>query len=117
MNEPIKYLFQLSPKEKEEIVCKGVFFRGYNNIFFSGGRLEQKRGYRLLKRKSCPGCSGCTWLRDEALIEEASNSDDLSVIKDYGLYELSTTTTGGGRSWDGYDDCDYELKFNLVEEK
>ena len=108
----------LTLNPEPEFVCKGIFYRGYNNIFFSGGRLEQKRGYRLLKRKSCPGCPGCSWLRYETVEEEAANLADLGEIKDYGLYELSVINTGGGsRSLDGDYDYDYELKFTLVKEE
>ncbi len=101
--------------EPEYPPCKGLFYRGYNNIFFSGGRLEQKRGYRFLKRMSCKGCQNCEWLRSETIVEEAANLVNLSEIKEYGLYELTANTIGGGTSFDGYDDYDYELDFNLVE--
>ncbi len=111
-------MIDLSLNSKSKLPsCKGIFFRGYDNIFYSGGRLEQKRGYRLLKRMSCQGCESCGWLRDEAIIEEVSNLIDLGEIKDYGLYELTVKTTGGGSSWDGNDDYDYELVFNLVDKK
>lgn len=40
--------------------CKGLSFRGYNNMFRgSDGRIEWKQGIKPLKRKSCPGCNRC----------------------------------------------------------
>ena len=58
-------------KEPTEEPCKGVFFRGYSSLFYDGNKIEQRQGVRLLKGKSCTGCSQCLWVYDN-LSEEVS---------------------------------------------
>ena len=47
--------------------CKGLIFRGYNSQFFDykNKRIEKKEGLKLLKRKSCKGCSYCGFYFDD----------------------------------------------------
>lgn len=63
--------------------CPGLFFRAFSTLYFSKERFEvtEKRGFRLLKRKSCSGCEKCYGLID--YIEELF----VSVRPDYLLYD------------------------------
>lgn len=46
--------------EAAKKTCKGLIFRGYSQCFYHDFRLEEKRGFKLLKRESCLGCQYCT---------------------------------------------------------
>lgn len=51
---------QLSHDEIGIPECTGKFFRYSENTFVSShGSIEIRKSYRLLKRKSCPGCDRC----------------------------------------------------------
>jgi hypothetical protein len=45
--------------------CKGLTFKGEVNVYFSSGRLVEKRSVILQKRLSCPGCGSCGWFLDD----------------------------------------------------
>lgn len=62
MNNEMVPLFSPLP---EGVSCKGLVFRCEINEYFSGERIVQKTTYRLLKRKSCPGCDQCGFMRDD----------------------------------------------------
>ena len=46
--------------------CKGLIYRGYNQVYKTSRGFEHKQGFNLLKRKSCSGCSNCGGLLDYA---------------------------------------------------
>jgi rubredoxin len=92
----------------------GLFFRGYNHVFYSNGKFEQKKGYRLLKRKSCKGCPTCDFIFEELLPTEAQDSEELDDIKDGQLYMLSIIDDGG--TYEYPNDIDYWVEFKEVEE-
>lgn len=46
-------------------LCKGLFWRYTVSTFLSShNSIEVKKSLRLLKKKSCPGCSTCGWVFD-----------------------------------------------------
>ena len=93
--------------------CKGLFFRVAINDYFVKERVEYTYSIRLrlLKSKSCSGCSQCQWLLDNygecgempILPDDLSNGDvvTLSVVNISHDYETGFI--------DGYD-----LKFIKV---
>jgi len=46
--------------------CKGLIYRGYNQVYNTQRGFEQRQGFRLAKRLSCKGCELCGGLRDYA---------------------------------------------------
>jgi len=106
----------LSLKSKDEIDCKGRFFRGHiNNFLNSKGHIVSTIKLIPLKRKSCSGCEHCGWV-DEVLNEEIQESYGnilLKDIKDQGLYEL----VGKGDQY--MTDCgmEYECYLEFEERK
>jgi len=55
----------ITPEIPKQPECKGLVFRGINTTWYSNGRLENKQGIRLLKKKSCPGCLMCGWILED----------------------------------------------------
>ena len=114
----------LNPKP----VCKGLFFRGYKNTFWSDGRYETKQGFRLLKRKSCKGWEECdsydgedskTMRCDHWLLDDMRDMIDIDgvimpEVEDGALYTLRMTNVE--TDWESgiVDGWDYE--FYKVEE-
>jgi len=83
----------VDPKEK---VCKGLYWRGSENIFLdSDGSIKQFKELRLLKKKSCPGCEKCGWIFDEisASIILTTASNLLSKIEHGKIYQFRWNTT------------------------
>jgi len=76
--------------------CKGLIFRGYNNVFKrKSGHYEQQQGFRLAKRLSCKGCAKCGSLLDYAddiLCEEEFLH--IYTIKEGNYYTLSVIEDG-----------------------
>lgn len=106
------YEFQVLPLREASMVdeCRGLWFRGYSNIFYSDGRFEKKQGIRLLKRRSCKGCYKCHLLLHNA--REMMSYGNLifpDEIKDGGLYTIQVTNIH--KDWEsGYvDDWDIEI--------
>ena len=94
--------------------CKGLFFRGYKNLYHQGSEVHLKQGFRLLKTKSCKGCPKC----DHFSGEMADSLDCNSVIipkeiKHGGLYSIRVTnieTDWETNCVDAYDFEFYEVK-------
>lgn len=57
-------MFTDEPNEPD--TCKGVYFRYTETTYAGGGRFVFKKQISLLKRMSCPGCSKCCWVIDDA---------------------------------------------------
>lgn len=108
LNNPKKYDWKNPPKHT------GLFFRGYNHVYYSNGQFAQKRGYRLLKRKSCKGCPTCDFILNDLLQEDARNTEDIGDIKNEKLYELVVRSDGG--SYEYPNDVDYWAEFIEVKE-
>lgn len=92
--------FKFKEEDKGE-PCKGLWFRGYSNFFYSGDRVERKEGVRFLKRKSCPGCEKCGWLWDwiqEELGNFGSKAVVMENIENGALYHLQPGN--GSRDWE-----------------
>lgn len=57
-----KYARGAETEEPKE--CKGLYFRGIVNDYMTEDRIVFKTELRLLKKKSCPGCSSCDHLME-----------------------------------------------------
>ena len=76
------FFFQERSTEEPE-VCGGLIWRGKaSNYISSYNSIESKESLRLLKRKSCPGCSRCDWVLD-AMKEDFP---EMPIIIDGRLY-------------------------------
>ena len=101
--------------EEEAEKCKGLFFRGFSSIFWKEGNLESREGFRLLKRKSCPGCEHCYWY-----FEMTDNDVDCEAvslperIKHGALYSVDVTP--GHEDWETGIIEDYDIIFIEVKE-
>lgn len=95
------------PKE-----CKGLFYRGYESTFYTGGRLETRMGIRLLKSKSCSGCPKCAHY-DEYLNESPELVSGITEIKHGALYSLTTHVS---RDWESGIVDDWDVEIVEVEE-
>lgn len=91
--------------------CKGRFFRYSKNSFVSSyGSVEIRESYRLLKRRSCLGCSKCQQFDEDlacagidGLIEFPKRPEDGKV------YELKFVP--GVADWDGViDDWSWRME-------
>ncbi len=90
---------------KEKAGCKGLFFRYRGNNYFHEGKLEFKKTFTKLKRKSCPGCNLCQSMEDDL-------GEDLELVifpdnlTNEGIYELKVVNmttdceTGYVDNWD-----------------
>lgn len=77
-----------SYQEPEKEPCKGLFYRGFSSMFFDGKKIERREGIRLLKGRSCSGCSECVWMQDN-LSEEISCGNIIMPDIDHGaLYSV-----------------------------
>ena len=101
--------------EQDEEPCKGLFFRGKNNMFVND-RNEYVYQERMtpLKRMSCKGCSQCGPLLDD--LHEWIAGGQGPVINDLehgALYRLEITNVQ--TDWEsGYAD-DWDLEFVRVK--
>jgi hypothetical protein len=88
--------------------CKGLFFRGYQNLYVSQyGEVHTKQGIKFLKRKSCKGCHQCSFIIDS--MKECPDSVIMPKIVQSHLYSIRVTNQC--RDWEtGYiDDYDIEV--------
>lgn len=88
--------------------CKGLFYRGYNNLYVSEyGEVHHKQGIRFLKRKSCKGCDKCSFLIDS--MKECPDSVIMPEIKQSTIY--SVRVINEHRDWESgcIDDYDIEI--------
>lgn len=99
---------------QKETDCKGLFFRGYKNLYYDGG-VHLKQGLKPLKRMSCKGCSKCGWYDEQIFEMIGSEGVIIPEIEDGALY--SVTVTNISTDWEtGY--CDgYDFEFFKVGDK
>ena len=65
----LKHCFNIGAEiEEKEPPCQGVFFRYTENNYYTngGGKFVIQKQISLLKKMSCPGCSECGWVFDDA---------------------------------------------------
>jgi len=105
----MKITFAEYLRQDAELNCKGIFFRGYNSIFYTGVKLESRIGIRLLKSKCCKGCHKCGHF-DEYLNEFPEQVIGLDTIEDGKLYTLNVVNCSN--EWESgiVDDWDIEIK-------
>ena len=105
------FKFEVECIERPDVEkCKGLFFRGYRNIYSQGVEVHMKQGFRLLRRMSCTGCPKCDHFSD--VMNEQLESDCVIYpdhIVDGGLYTIKVTNVSIDY-WSGYaDSYDYEF--------
>jgi len=89
--------------------CKGLYFRGIINDYYSNDAFTCKRSIKLLKRKSCKGCPKCGWILDR--IKEDIESEvylELDNIKNGKIYGIKFTYSS--YYIDEYDFVLYEVE-------
>lgn len=102
--------------ERKNTPCKGMFFRYSKNSFVSShGSIEIRESYRLLKRKSCPGCDMCQQL-DEDIANVGMDAIVLPIDPEPGgVYELKFVSNGLNE--EGYcDDWWWEMVGRFEED-
>ena len=87
-------MFKISLEPVEENTCKGLIFRPYYSYFSQDGRFEERRGMRLLKRKSCTGCKFCWNLMDHVK-EVLAYYDALPIKGDIDTFKEYTVNVSG----------------------
>lgn len=99
--------------------CKGLIFRGYvtHYIGVDYTTLNERKGLKLLKRKSCNGCEGCGNRLE--MIGEYLNDGliDFSPVEDGKLYRIAIVNIV--RDWETgiIDEWEYEIvEYNENEE-
>ena len=55
----------LEPTKKKVARCKGLVYRCSVQEFMTEKRLVRQIEFRLLKRRSCPGCDQCGFMLDD----------------------------------------------------
>lgn len=97
------------------IECRGLFFRGYHNLYHQSAEVHLKQGFRFLKSKSCTGCSQCDHFSDQMADQLESNCVVTpDEIKHGGLYQLKVTNIEVDRD-SGYADA-WDFEFCEVKE-
>ena len=91
--------------------CNGLVFRGNVSLCYTNNdSILERRELRLLKRKSCPGCEKCGWMRDYLKEDLSMDMYDtlLGEIEHGKLYTIHYTWY---RDWETgiYDDYDFEV--------
>ena len=99
--------------EKIKSECKGLFFRLRINNFFLPHKIAFRNDYKLLKSKSCSGCSQCDWMIDD-FYNGTQILEDKEIV-DGGLYRLGVTNIG--RDWETGHVDKYDLILNYIKEK
>lgn len=97
---------------KEQAGCKGLFFRYRENNYFHDGRLEFKKTFTKLKRKSCPGCDICEFIEGdfrEQDLDEHSHVIFPDKLIDQGIYEPKVTNMSTDIESGYCDDWDIEF--------
>lgn len=104
-------MIDFTPCEKDpEPECKGLLFRCRKNLHFTDGRFVDSTEFRLLKRRSCPGCSQCI-----STLDDLHEIDLETVIHDgqHGrVYELCVTNIS--HDWETGIVDDWDLEFRLT---
>ncbi len=107
----------IDDKKSEINPCKGLFFRGSVTrcVTSHNGILERKE-LRLLKRKSCKGCSKCGWIMEyfhESDVCEDVDEDLLANVKHGKIY---TPDIHDWRDWEtGHIEIDHIDFVEVVE--
>jgi hypothetical protein len=103
--------------EDEPDECKGLIFRcSKSRCITSYNGILEKTELRLLKRKSCPGCSKCGWIIDYLRedIDMYELEDDYIDNCEHG--KLYTPHIVSSRDWEtGIEEIDYIEFMEVLE--
>jgi len=111
MEETITFKLLEETNHDGAIDCAGVFFRYSKSVFLSSHKsIEIRESFRILKKKSCPGCDKCQQLWEDFSMVDV---EDAIVFpkkpKDGAMYKAKFVS--GGPGFDGYcDDWWWELE-------
>lgn len=89
--------------------CTGLLFKGYSSTFSANGRIENRQGVKLLKKKSCK-CLSCMGMLEE--IEEAIRSNYLdlpAVIEEDAFYTARVVEISRDRETGMCDDWQVQI--------
>lgn len=112
MEETITFKLLEETNHDGAIDCAGVFFRYSKSVFLSSHKsIEIRESFRILKKKSCPGCDKCQQLwEDFSMVDVEDAIVFPKKSKDGAMYE-ATFVSGGIDPDTGYlDDWWWELK-------
>lgn len=108
-------IFQLTKEINSDITsCKGVFFRANVSKYWDSdkGVIGERRTVRILKRKSCPGCSACAWIYDH--LQEDVENVHIEDVENGKVYSIIVTNEH--TDWETGIVDDYDLSFKEVKE-
>jgi len=105
-------------KEQEQyskVTCKGLFFRGHSNLFYTKNKVRLNQSVTLLKRMSCPGCEKCGWMLED--LAEIISCENLIFpdIAEGGLYTLIVSNIS--TDWETGLVDSYALEFKEIVKK
>ncbi len=102
-------IVQAGVADNEADDCKGLYWRGSVSQYISShNSIEKRESLRLLKRKSCAGCSYCGWVID-------AFKEDFPAIPDIKHGQLYTFFPHVYRDFESFhDELDY---IEIVEAK
>lgn len=91
-------LLECIDEDDDHVPCKGLFFRCEVSSYVSGTTIGTHKKLRLLKRKSCKGCSQCDFVW-EVITEDATayfgSEDYLFGLENGKIYRPNVITSQG----------------------
>lgn len=108
--------FLREQKTTKQEPCKGLVFRCERTAWGDGGEINFKTRFRLLKRKSCPGCEQCDFLWEDvgerlSMAYDWSTADPIIHEGVNGkMYRLMVTNMSTDWETGICDDYDLELR-------
>ena len=103
--------FEEYKEQCKEEHCKGLIFRGYTTQYMGsdGTSIHERKGLKLLKRKSCNACNNCGYDLDDIREHILEGLIDFSPIEDGKLYRVGAQN--GSRDWETgvYEDYEYVI--------
>lgn len=96
---------------KEEITCKGLYYRCRITYFLNGkGHYLAQERFIPLKRKSCKGCEHCSFILEQLQEDVLDVGISVDSLENGAIYYLSCTN--GPVDWEsGFpDSCELEFK-------
>jgi len=101
-------------RNPDVIECKGIFYRFSSSVYLSShDSIEVRESYRLLKRKSCPGCLRCQQIHEDIAMAGIENVFVFPKDPKHGdMYEAKFVAA----SWDGSYVDSWYWELTKVEE-
>lgn len=105
-------------KDEKKASCKGLVFRGYITQYMGSDMtsIHERKGLKLLKRKSCNMCSNCGYDLDDIKEFLLEGLVDFSPIEDGKLYRVEAVNGYIDYFTGIYEDYNYEI-VEIIEGK